>query len=65
MAYFDRFQPPTLRDEPRVNARCAWCGGEIYVGDEIVRYKSGDRTHGEICESEYVMAELGIERNYK
>lgn len=31
----DRFRPPGPRDEPHVSAHCAWCGGEIYAGDEV------------------------------
>lgn len=60
MCDFDRFQPP---DEPEVIvAHCAFCGGEIYAGDEITTYRSGDKTHIGHCENEYVTAELGIER---
>lgn len=35
MSAFDRFQPPGSRDEPHISAYCAWCGGEIYVGDDV------------------------------
>ncbi len=35
MSVLDRFQPPGPRDEPRISAYCAWCGGEIYVGDGV------------------------------
>jgi hypothetical protein len=62
MNAFDRFRPPGPRDDPRVSAYCAWCGGEIYVGDEFTAYSNGDRTHIGHCENEYVMAELGIMR---
>lgn len=56
---YDRFQPPT---EPHVSANCAYCGGEIYVGDELIRYMNGDATHEGDCENGYVAAELGIMR---
>lgn len=55
----ERFQPPT---EPRVAAKCAWCGGEIYVGDPMTAYVNGDKTHDGECENAYVAAELGVER---
>ncbi|OMC96224.1 hypothetical protein MKX34_23955 [Paenibacillus sp. FSL R5-0636] len=55
----ERFQPPT---EPRVSANCTYCGGEIYVGDELIRYMNGDATHEGDCENGYVAEELGIMR---
>ncbi|WP_449600321.1 hypothetical protein [Paenibacillus sp. Marseille-Q9583] len=55
----ERFQLPT---EPPVFALCTYCGGEIYAGDEITRYASGDATHEGDCENAYVAAELGIMR---
>ncbi|WP_342480431.1 hypothetical protein NST07_25800 [Paenibacillus sp. FSL L8-0340] len=55
----ERFQPP---DEPRVSAYCAWCDGEIYVGDVCTSFTGGYRTHEGRCEDEYIRAELGIER---
>lgn len=55
----ERFLPPT---EPRVSTLCTYCGGEIYVGDELTRYANGDATHEGDCENGYVAAELGFER---
>ncbi|WP_342439313.1 hypothetical protein NSS79_10580 [Paenibacillus sp. FSL L8-0436] len=55
----ERFQSP---DEPSVFATCAWCGGEIYVGDPVTTFANGDKTHDGRCEDEYVRAELGLER---
>ncbi|MEK5414373.1 hypothetical protein [Paenibacillus sp. FSL L8-0708] len=55
----ERFPPPT---EPRVSANCTYCGGEIYVGDELTRYMNGDATHEGDCENGYVAEELGITR---
>ncbi|MNM97068.1 hypothetical protein D3C81_1095640 [compost metagenome] len=55
----ERFQPP---DEPPVSAYCTWCGGEVYVGNPVILFANGDKTHDGRCEDEYVRAELGIER---
>lgn len=55
----ERFRPP---DEPLVSAYCAWCGGEIYVGDTVTSFANGDKTHEGRCEDEYIRAELGVER---
>ncbi|MEK3988020.1 hypothetical protein MHB77_32350 [Paenibacillus sp. FSL K6-3166] len=55
----ERFSPPI---EPRVSALCMYCGGDIYVGDEITWYSNGDVTHEGDCENGYVAAELGIMR---
>lgn len=57
--FFDRFQPPGPRDEPRVSAYCAWCGGEIYVGEPVTTYANGDKTHDGRCEDAHMAAELG------
>ncbi|MEK5395999.1 hypothetical protein [Paenibacillus sp. FSL K6-2859] len=59
MTQLDRFPPP---DEPRVSAVCAYCGGEIYVGDTLVLYANNDTSHEGECESGYIAAELGLER---
>lgn len=59
----ERFQPPNeLRDLPPVSAMCAWCGGEIYVGDPVTTFANGDKTHDGHCEDEYIAAELGLMR---
>jgi hypothetical protein len=55
----ERFQPPS---EPRVSAYCAWCSGEIYVGNGVTSYTNGDKTHDGECENAYVVAETGLER---
>lgn len=57
----ERFQPPS---EPRVSAKCAWCGGEIYVGEGYTRYANGSISHMDACEDVYVAVVLGIERVY-
>lgn len=60
MIDLDRFKLP---DEPEIIVSwCAYCGVEIYEGDAMTTYHSGDKTHDGHCENEYVSAELGIER---
>jgi hypothetical protein len=56
-----RFQPPGPRDEPRTIARCIDlnCGGEIYVGDEVVRFTDG-LVH-EHCEVSYLRKKYVID----
>ena len=44
------------RDEPVQVAECAWCGGEIYAGDEVLRIDDGGgfvHDDGGDCAAEY------------
>lgn len=50
-----RFAPPGSRDEPPTVAECAWCGREIYAGDEVARSVDDDVMH-DGCMAEYLRA---------
>jgi len=60
---------PINPPEPVEVAECAWCGGEIYEGDEVARLSSGEGfVHHDRCSLEYarsiVYDEAGvIDRN--
>lgn len=50
-----RFAPPSYRDEPRVVCMCAWCGGEVYVGDSVTRvYDLAETPIHEACEYAWI-----------
>ncbi|GAA0373105.1 hypothetical protein [Paenibacillus motobuensis] len=49
-----RFTPPGPRDEPKVVGECAWCGGEIYEGDEVTEMYTHYHTVHADCEHAYI-----------
>ncbi|MNT58841.1 hypothetical protein D3C72_1963050 [compost metagenome] len=62
MPDFDRFQPPGPRDERRTIRICAWCGGDIYVGDTVTSvYAYNAVLHSE-CEYAWIESSVIKER---
>lgn len=56
-----RFAPPGPRDEPPTVAECAWCGREIYAGDEVSDISDYGRVHRD-CEYGVIEAIVVRER---
>ncbi len=49
-----------LRDPAEAPAieKCAWCGGEVYVGDEVRRSYSGEIVHDGSCAKRLAYAQF-------
>lgn len=56
-----RFAPPGPRDEPQIAAECAWCGREIYEGNEVTHINNYGRVHRD-CECGVIEAIIVRER---
>lgn len=61
---------PINPPEPREVAECAWCGGEIYEGDEVARIDDGrGYVHTGDCAKDYAFERtfdvVGVIDRYK